>query len=189
MAETFAHAGVQGYGLTETCAGTFVTYPDAPSQYGTVGLPLPGIDLRLEGVPELSYMPDGSPQRGEICVKGDPLFTSYYRQPELTAESFDDEGFFHTGDIGELTPEGALRVIDRKKNIFKLSQGERVGAQCECAMCVSQQKPTPCPPHIPGATIKCTLHFSHPSSSETSSNTISTQGTYHCIKFECTAYG
>jgi hypothetical protein len=62
------------------------------------------------------------------------MFREYYKQPDLTAEAVDAEGFFHTGDIGELCGRGALRIIDRKKNIFKLSQGAR-GSVCVC-VCV-----------------------------------------------------
>jgi long-chain acyl-CoA synthetase len=120
---------LQGYGLTETAGATFVQYPNLRSHVGTVGPPVPGIDVRLEAVPELGHSPSGSPARGEICLKGVPNFTGYYKQPELTAEAVDDDGFFHTGDIGEFTKEGCLKIIDRKKNIFKLSQGEYVAVE------------------------------------------------------------
>eukprot|EP00878_Enallax_costatus_P005018 GHUV01005278.1.p1 GENE.GHUV01005278.1~~GHUV01005278.1.p1 ORF type:complete len:528 (+),score=95.01 GHUV01005278.1:432-2015(+) len=114
---------LQGYGLTESCAASFVQFPNKMSHVGTVGPPMPGVELRLEAVTELGHSPSGNPPRGEICIRGPAMFKGYYKQPDLTEEAVDSEGFFHTGDIGELTREGLLKIIDRKKNIFKLSQG------------------------------------------------------------------
>ncbi|WIA13533.1 hypothetical protein OEZ85_007105 [Tetradesmus obliquus] len=120
---------LQGYGLTETCAATFVQYPNRQSHVGTVGPCMPGVQFRLEAVSELGHTPSSNPPRGEVCVRGPMMFQGYYKQPDLTAQEVDSDGFFHTGDIGELTPEGTLKIIDRKKNIFKLSQGEYVAVE------------------------------------------------------------
>ncbi|EXB28672.1 Long chain acyl-CoA synthetase 4 [Morus notabilis] len=124
---TCAHV-LQGYGLTETCAGTFVSLPNEMSMLGTVGPPVPNVDVRLESVPEMGYDALAEVPRGEVCVKGSPLFSGYYKREDLTSEVVVD-GWFHTGDIGEWQPNGSLKIIDRKKNIFKLSQGEYVAVE------------------------------------------------------------
>ncbi|BAS92123.1 Os05g0132100, partial [Oryza sativa Japonica Group] len=118
---------IQGYGLTETLGPSTVCYPDDMSLVGTVGVAATYTELRLEEVPEMGYNPLGTPSRGEICVRGN-FFTGYYKNPELTNEVMAD-GWFHTGDIGEMNSDGILKVIDRKKNIFKLSQGEYVAVE------------------------------------------------------------
>nr|XP_010921403.1 long chain acyl-CoA synthetase 1 isoform X1 [Elaeis guineensis] len=119
---------IQGYGMTETCGLSSSGYPDDLSLVGTVGVASPYTELRLEEVPEMGYHPLAVPSRGEICVRGKTLFSGYYKNPELTKEVMID-GWFHTGDIGEMSPDGILKIIDRKKNIFKLSQGEYVAAE------------------------------------------------------------
>ncbi|CAM0881934.1 unnamed protein product [Alopecurus aequalis] len=124
---TCAHV-LQGYGLTETCAGSFVSLPNQMSMIGTVGPPVPNIDARLESVPEMNYDALASTPRGEICIKGETLFSGYFKREDLTQEVLID-GWFHTGDIGEWQPDGSMKIIDRKKNIFKLSQGEYVAVE------------------------------------------------------------
>ncbi|XP_031124946.1 long chain acyl-CoA synthetase 4-like [Ipomoea triloba] len=119
---------LQGYGLTETCAGTFVSIPNRMDMLGTVGPPVPNVDVCLESVPEMGYDALSDVPRGEVCVRGDTVFSGYYKREDLTKEVLVD-GWFHTGDIGEWQPSGGLKIIDRKKNIFKLSQGEYVAVE------------------------------------------------------------
>ncbi|XVF10422.1 hypothetical protein REPUB_Repub07fG0181500 [Reevesia pubescens] len=119
---------LQGYGLTESCAGTFVSLPNELSMLGTVGPPVPNVDVRLESVPEMGYNALASTPRGEICIKGNTLFSGYFKREDLTNEVLID-GWLHTGDIGEWQPNGSMKIIDRKKNIFKLSQGEYVAVE------------------------------------------------------------
>uniref|UniRef100_A0ACD5V6B3 Uncharacterized protein n=1 Tax=Avena sativa TaxID=4498 RepID=A0ACD5V6B3_AVESA len=118
----------QGYGLTESCAGCFTSIANVFSMIGTVGPPVTAIEARLESVPEMGYDALSNAPRGEICLRGHTMFSGYYKRPDLTEEVFSD-GWFHTGDIGEWQPDGTMKIIDRKKNIFKLSQGEYVAVE------------------------------------------------------------
>jgi long-chain acyl-CoA synthetase len=121
---------VQGYGLTETCAASFIGNPFLMSHLGSVGVPLAHTELKLESVPEMGYDAlDPNEPRGEILIRGPGLFSGYYKDEKLTADSMTSDGFFRTGDIGALVADGTLKVIDRKKNIFKLSQGEYVAVE------------------------------------------------------------
>ncbi|KDP28288.1 hypothetical protein JCGZ_14059 [Jatropha curcas] len=119
---------VQGYGLTETCGPVTLGFPDEMCMMGAVGSVAVYDELRLEEVPEMGYDPLSNPPRGEICVRGKTIFSEYYKNPELTKESMKD-GWFHTGDIGEIYPNGIVKIIDRKKNLVKLSQGEYVALE------------------------------------------------------------
>lgn len=83
-------------GLTETCAGSFVARPDEVTMVGTVGPPLPIVDVRLESVPDMEYDALSSTPRGEICIRGKCLFSGYYKQENLTKEVMIGE-WFHTG--------------------------------------------------------------------------------------------
>uniref|UniRef100_K3XB92 Long-chain-fatty-acid--CoA ligase n=1 Tax=Globisporangium ultimum (strain ATCC 200006 / CBS 805.95 / DAOM BR144) TaxID=431595 RepID=K3XB92_GLOUD len=120
---------LEGYGLTESSAVVAVSNPNVPSG-NHVGIPLPGLEVRLEDVRDMNYTSDDTPfPRGEVLVRGRNVFRGYFKQPELTAEVLDADGWFHTGDIGAWNENGTLRIIDRKKNIFKLSQGEYVAPE------------------------------------------------------------
>jgi long-chain acyl-CoA synthetase len=120
---------VEGYGLSETAAGLCLASGDMPLG-PHVGPPIVRMQVCLEDVPEMGYTSRDKPRpRGEILAKGPVVFAGYYKQPEKTAEVFDENGWFHTGDIGCWNADGTLSIIDRKKNIFKLSQGEYVAAE------------------------------------------------------------
>lgn len=103
---------LEGYGLTETAAASFINRPNA-YRFGTVGWPFPATEVRIAG-------------DGEILLKGPGLMTAYHELPDATAEALDAAGWFHTGDIGEIDADGFLRITDRKKDMFKTSQGKYV---------------------------------------------------------------
>ncbi|GBG30027.1 Long-chain-fatty-acid--CoA ligase, putative [Hondaea fermentalgiana] len=124
---------VEGYGLTETHGVCSAMYGGVGGKFdqtvGHVGPPLACSEYKLESVPDLGYtIKDPEGPRGEVLVRGPNIFRGYYKNEELTKEVLVDN-WFHTGDIGRFNPNGTLTIIDRKKNMFKLSQGEYVAAE------------------------------------------------------------
>lgn len=118
IARWFDAAGLrilEGYGLTETSAASFVNRP-TKYRFGTVGIPVPGTQVRLD-------------TDGEILIKSPGVMEGYHNLPEETAAVLDADGWFRTGDIGEITPDGFLKITDRKKELIKTSGGKYVAPQ------------------------------------------------------------
>lgn len=120
LAKLFTAAGIsiiEGYGLTETSPVLSVNRIDLKDRaIGTVGMPIPGVEIKLAS-------------DGEILAKGPNIMKGYYKRPDLTAEVIDEDGWFHTGDIGQWVDNRFLKITDRKKELFKTSGGKYVAPQ------------------------------------------------------------
>ncbi|CAH8663378.1 unnamed protein product [Schistosoma haematobium] len=118
---------VAGYGSTEVSGVTSVTVL-GESHEGTVGAITSRIEVKLADVLDMDIVALRD-NRGEICIKGKRCTEGYFQDPESTAQIIDADGWLHTGDIGEWTTEGALKIVDRVKSMFKLAQGEYVAPE------------------------------------------------------------
>lgn len=117
LANAFSAAGIpilQGYGLTETSA-VLCYNRGSHNRAGTVGVPIPGVELAI------------APDR-EVLIRGPFVMQGYYRDAEATQRAIDGDGWLHTGDLGEMTADGFLRITGVKKSLFKLSTGKYVSA-------------------------------------------------------------
>jgi long-chain acyl-CoA synthetase len=117
LSHAFLGAGInilQGYGMTETCIVS-ANRPDN-NRVGTVGPPFPGVEVRIDA-------------EGEILVRGPNVMRGYYKHPAETEAVFTEDGWFRTGDVGRLDEDGRLHITDRKKELFKLSNGKYVAPQ------------------------------------------------------------
>ncbi|KAL4505874.1 hypothetical protein ABPG72_013635 [Tetrahymena utriculariae] len=126
---------IEGYGQTESTGATFTTFFEDPES-GHCGGPTAAAEYKLVDVPDMNYFSTdknekGEPQpRGEICFRGSGNFMGYFKDIAKTNEAIDKDGWLHTGDVGMILPHTqALKIIDRKKNIFKLQQGEYVAPE------------------------------------------------------------
>ncbi|GAA5853975.1 hypothetical protein JCM8547_008176 [Rhodosporidiobolus lusitaniae] len=136
LMDTLSPYVIQGYGGTETTAIS-VLCPPWLARPGTIGVPTPAVEIQLRDYPEAGYFvskEEGEGEgravsQGEICLRGPTVMGGYYKQPDLTKEAIDEEGWYLTGDIGQLNPDGTFSVIDRKKNLVKLAGGEYIALE------------------------------------------------------------
>ena len=116
------------YGQTENMGGATMTWINDTTT-GHVGGPIPSVEFKVEGCPDIGYTANDvvagfHVPRGEVCLRGPVIMPEYFLLSDKTAEAIDSEGWLHTGDVGAIQPNGTLKIVDRKKNIFKLNNGE-----------------------------------------------------------------
>ncbi|TFK36168.1 long-chain-fatty-acid-CoA-ligase [Crucibulum laeve] len=129
---------LQGYGMTESC-GMCAILPPELMRYGTVGLPVPSVEVKLLDVPDAGYfanpvardLPATHPQQGEVCIRGPSVTKGYYKRDDLNSDPtiFTEDGWMRTGDVGQWNKDGTLSLIDRLKNLVKLQTGEYIALE------------------------------------------------------------
>ncbi|CAF3716826.1 unnamed protein product [Adineta steineri] len=117
---------IEAYGQTESTGSATSTH-GIDLACGMVGSPVAAVELKLIDVPGTNYRSDNN--QGEVCIRGPVVFKGYYGDEKKTRETIDEGGWLHTGDVGEWTSTGTLRIIDRTKHIFKLNQGEYIAPE------------------------------------------------------------
>ncbi|KAJ2724994.1 medium-chain fatty acid-CoA ligase faa2 [Coemansia sp. Benny D115] len=119
----------EGWGATETC-GMGIVNIRSENQAARVGVPQECMEVKLADVPDMNYHATDQPfPRGELMIRGPCVFGGYYKDEAKTAETILEGGWLATGDVGRINADGTVSIIDRKKNIFKLSQGEYVAPE------------------------------------------------------------
>ncbi|EPS40014.1 hypothetical protein H072_6184 [Dactylellina haptotyla CBS 200.50] len=117
-----------GYGLTETCANGCIMNPH---QFSTtsLGAPVGAVEIKLVDYLDAGYSASSNPPQGEIWIRGPAVAEKYYNNEKETSEAYSEDGWFKTGDVGEWTPQGHLKIIDRKKNLVKTLHGEYIALE------------------------------------------------------------
>jgi len=121
---------LQGYGMTESC-GMCAILPPEMLQWGAVGLPMPSIEVKLRDVVETGYLSSNDTPQGEVCIRGPSVTKGYFKRDDLNNDEtiFTKDGWMRTGDVGQWNPDGTLSLIDRIKNLVKLSGGEYIALE------------------------------------------------------------
>ncbi|BFU21262.1 long-chain-fatty-acid--CoA ligase, putative [Entamoeba histolytica HM-1:IMSS-B] len=120
----------QGYGLTESFGGFCTAAPGLhDDNHTSVGSPCIDCHMRLVSIPDMDYDVHDEEPTGEIQIKAKQIFKEYYGDEAMTKASFTDDGYFCTGDVGRINYDGSISIIDRKKNLFKLAQGEYIAVE------------------------------------------------------------
>jgi len=126
--EIFSCYVIEAYGQTENVGcGTGTSFVNYQKEDGCVGPPQPWNEIKLADVPDMQYF--GKDGKGEVCFRGDNVMQGYYNDPEKTAETIDEDGWLHTGDIGQWMENGTIKIIDRKKHIYKTALGEYIAPE------------------------------------------------------------
>ena len=118
---------LEGYGMTETGAGS-VIQSVTEKELGHVGGPVANTKIRLRDIPDMGYSHQSNPPKGEVCFQGTSIMKGYFKNPEKTSETIIN-GWLMSGDVAEVRPDGSIKIVDRAKNIFKLSQGEYIAPE------------------------------------------------------------
>lgn len=125
----FGNDFIQGYGLTETYAVS-LAQGEGDFSTGNCGGLAPSVEACVRDVPDMEYLATDKPNpRGELLIRGHARFREYYKNPEETAKAIDADGWFATGDIAEIDTLGRFKIIDRRKNVLKLAQGEYISPE------------------------------------------------------------
>jgi len=119
---------LQGYGMTESCGMCTIGTP-IHCVYKTVGGPSPAMEIKLVDVADAGYFATNNPPQGEVLMRGPAVTKGYYKRDDVTKETFTEDGWLKTGDVGQWNPDGSLSIIDRKKNLVKLAGGEYIAIE------------------------------------------------------------
>ncbi|MCK6090819.1 long-chain fatty acid--CoA ligase [Micrococcus endophyticus] len=115
---TFGCQILEGYGLSETSPAACFNHPDTDRQPGSIGTPIRGVELRLV-TPGGEEVPEGDAETiGEVCIRGENIMKGYWGRPDATAEAIDDDGWFHSGDLGRRDAAGNYYIVDRTKDMI-----------------------------------------------------------------------
>lgn len=121
---------LQGYGMTESC-GMCAILPPEFMQYGSVGVPVPSVEIKFLDVSEAGYLSTNKNPQGEVLIRGPSVIKGYYKRDDLNNDEsiFTKDGWLRTGDVGQWNPDGTLTLIDRIKNLVKLQGGEYIALE------------------------------------------------------------